>query len=76
MIMTVDAQGRIAVPGAKPGDVYDVQQRTDGTYVLVNIGRFRARRALSKQECLEAMEAGPLEMSADWRDLASQTREP
>jgi len=67
---------RIVLPDVQPGDVYDVQRRPDGAYVLVKLRRPEPRTRLSKEECLAAMAARPIEMSMSWQELASQTREP
>jgi hypothetical protein len=76
MTAKTDAKRRIVLPGAEPGEVYDVQRRGDGTYVLVKLERPAPRPRLSKEECLRAMAARPLELSMGWEELASRTREP
>ena len=58
-----DAKGRIVIPGAKPGDVIDVQQQGDERYVF-------------QKECLEAMSRSPLSVTLLWEELRRFTREP
>jgi hypothetical protein len=76
MTAKADAKRRIVLPGAEPGDVYDVQKRSDGTVLLVKLERPEPRAGLSREECLSAMAAAPLRPSMSWEELASLTREP
>lgn len=76
MTLKADAKRRIVLPGAEPGDVYDVQKRSDGTYLLVKLERPEPRGAITREECLDAMAAAPLRLSMSWDELASLTREP
>jgi hypothetical protein len=71
-----DAKCRIVLPGAQPGDVYDVQKRSDGAYLLVRLESPEPREGLSREECLNAMAAAPLRPSTSWEELAPLTREP
>ncbi|HKI86520.1 MAG TPA: hypothetical protein VKA53_07230 [Thermoanaerobaculia bacterium] len=66
----------MTLPGAEPGDVFDVQRRSDGSYVLVKLERPKPRKVMSKEECLKAMDAAPLTPSVSWEELAAETREP
>ena len=76
MTAKADAKRRIVLPGAEPGDVYDVQKRGDGTVLLVKLERPEPRAVLTRGECLKAMDAAPLRPSMSWEELASLTREP
>lgn len=76
MTAKADAKRRIVLPDAQPGDVYDVQKQRDGQYLLVKLERPEPRGHVSKEECLRAMAAAPLEPSMSWEELASLTREP
>jgi hypothetical protein len=76
MTSKTDSKKRIVLPDAKPGEVYDIQRRPDGGYLLVKLERPAPSTRPSKEECLRAMAARPLEMSMSWDELASQTREP
>lgn len=71
-----DVKRRIVLPGAEPGDVYDVQRRSDGTLLLVKLQLPEQREKVSREECLAAMEAAPLHPSMSWEELAALTREP
>jgi len=76
MTTKADAKRRVVLPGAEPGDVYDVQRPRDGEYLLVKLERPEPRAKLSREECLRAMAAEPLQLSMSWDELKSLTREP
>ena len=76
MTAKTDAKRRIVLPGAEPGDVYDVQRQDDRTYMLVKLNPPERPEALSREACLRAMAAAPLRLAMTWDELASLTREP
>jgi hypothetical protein len=76
MTTRADAKRRIVLPGAEPGDVYDVQKQGDGALLLVKLQPPEPREKLSREECLAAMDAAPLRPSMSWEELAVLTREP
>ena len=64
------------MPGAKPGDIFDVQRQGEETYVLVRLHRPAAKPRMSRDECLAAMDGSPLRMALSWEQLRQLTREP
>jgi hypothetical protein len=74
--VTADQKRRVPLPGAQPGDVFDVQASPDGKYILEKLVRQADTRPQSAIEVLAAMEANPLEPSLRWEELRQQTREP
>lgn len=76
MTTKTDAKRRIVLPEAEPGDIYDVQKRGEGEYLLVKLQRPEPRRHLSKEDCLRAMATAPLAPTMNWAELSSLTREP
>jgi hypothetical protein len=76
MTTKADAKRRVVLPGAEPGEVYDVQRRGDGEYLLVKLQRPEPKGNPSREECLRAMDAAPLRPSMSWEQLRSLTREP
>ena len=71
-----DAKKRVVVPGAAPGDVFDVQRQGDERYVLVRLRRPDPAPAKTREACLEAMSRAPLRMALSWEELRRITREP
>ena len=71
-----DAKGRIVIPGAKPGDVFDVQRQGDDRYVFVRLRGPSLAPGKSREECLEAMSRLPLSVTLPWAELRRLTREP
>ena len=67
---------RVVIPGAAPGDVFDVQPEGDERYVLVRLHRPNPAPKKSVEECLEAMDRNPLRMTLSWEELRQITREP
>ena len=64
------------MPGAKAGDVFEVQRQGEETYVLVRLHRPAVSPRMSRDECLAAMSRSPLRMDLSWEQLRQLTREP
>ena len=75
-IVRVDPKGRMVLPGAEPGDVFDVQRDGEERYVLVRLHRPVVKPRMSRQDCLEAISQSPLHPALSWDDLRELTREP
>ena len=75
---TVKADGkkRVVIPGAAPGDVFDVQRQGDERYVLARLHRPEPARKKTREACLEAMSRTPPRMALSWEELRRVTREP
>ena len=71
-----DAKKRVVIPGAKPGDVFDIQRQGDERYVLVRLHRPEVTSGKSRAACLEAMSHSPLRLTLAWEQLRQLTREP
>lgn len=71
-----DHQKRVVLPGAEPGDVYDVQAQGEGRYLLVRLQRLETKGEMSREDCLRAMDDYPVRFGMTWEELASLTREP
>lgn len=76
MTSKVDAKRRVVIPGARPGDVYDIQRQGDGRILLVRLERPEPGRGMSRSQCLRAMDEAPLPVNMSWDELKSLTREP
>jgi len=64
------------LPGAKPGDVFDIQSQGDGRLVLVRLESPEPGPRMSKARCLEAISSAPLRSTVGWDSLKEMTREP
>ena len=71
-----DAKKRIVIPGASPGDVFDVQREGDERYVLVRLHRPEDTPVKSRAACLDAMGEAPLTPALTWEQLRHLTRDP
>ena len=71
-----DSKKRVVLPGAKPGEVYDILNETEGTYVLVRLERPSGSANLNAEAAKKAIRENPLEMQIDWERLRSMTRDP
>jgi hypothetical protein len=72
-----DGKKRVVLPAARPGDVFDVQARSDGEIVLVRLIRPpETTRRPSRAECLRRIAARPLRPRLTWQELRALTREP
>jgi len=73
---TVDSKKRIVLPNGRPGDVFDIQQQSDGRWLLVRLEKPEPAARLSKSDCVEAMQKAPLRLTMTWEKLRELTREP
>ena len=71
-----DIRRRVVIPGAKPGDVFDVQRQCDERFVLVRLHRAKEVPGMSREACLEAMDRSPLNVVLSSEQLRRITREP
>ena len=71
---TADQKRRVPLPGAQPGDVFDVHRSPDGKYILEKRVRQVGPGPLSAAEVLAAMDAKPLEPRLRWEGLSQRTR--
>ncbi len=75
-VARADAKKRVVIPGARPGDVFDVQRQGEERYALVRLQRPDAAPVKSREACLEAMFRSPLRLTLSWEQLRDVTREP
>lgn len=69
-----DGKKRVVIPGAAPGDLFDVQRQSDDRYVFVRLHRPAPKK--THEACLEAVSRTPLRMALSWDELRRITREP
>ena len=70
-----DIKRRVVIPGARPGDIFDVQRQGEERFVLVRLHRAKMPE-MSREACLEAMDRSPLNTALSWEQLRQITREP
>lgn len=73
---TVDTKKRIVLPGGRPGDVFDIQQQTEGRILLIRLEKPKHSKRMSKKAIMEAMRKAPLRPTMTWDKLRELTREP
>ena len=71
-----DIKKRVVIPGARPGDIFDVQRQGDERFVLVRLHRADEAPEMTREACLEAMDRSPLDMALSWEQLRGITRDP
>ena len=64
------------LPGAAPGDVFDVQRQGDERDAPVRLHRPAPAPKKTRESCLEAMSRTPLRVALSWEELRRITREP
>lgn len=72
----VDSKKRIVLPNGNPGDVFEIQQQTEGRLLLVRLEKPVAAERMSRKDCLEAIQNAPLRPMMPWEQLRRLTREP
>ncbi len=73
---TVDTKKRIVLPGGRPSDVFDIQQQSEGRFLLIRLEKPIQTERMSKSACIEAMRKAPLRQTITWEKLREQIREP
>ncbi len=73
---TADAKKRIVLPGARPGDVFDIQNKGGGHFTLVRLQRPELPPRKNREQVLKAMAEEPLHPRMSWEELRQLTREP
>jgi hypothetical protein len=71
-----DTKKRVIVPGAKPGDVFDYQEQTNGHFLLVRLNKPEPPKKMTRQQVRAAMKACKLKPTMTWEQLRAWTREP
>lgn len=74
-ITIADQKKRIVLPGANPGDVFDVQRSEDGRYELVKLIRPPVAGTRTAAEVEAALDSAPLTSRMSWEALKRLTRE-
>ena len=54
-VARADTKRRVVIPGAEPGDVFDIRQEGEGRYILVRLQRPPATPRMTRQEVRDAM---------------------
>ena len=73
---TVDSKKRVVLPGGRPGEVFDIQQQSEGRFLLIRLQKPEGARRMSKRACMEAMRKAPLRPTMTWEKLRELTRKP
>ena len=76
MTTKAETKRRVVLPGADPGDVYDVQEQGAGRYLLVRLERPKPKVTMSREDCLRAVDDHPLRLGLNREELKGLTREP
>jgi hypothetical protein len=75
-IARADNKKRVVIPFARPGDIFDVQQQSEGRLLLVRLVKPKPRSRMSKAESLRAISTSPLRPKLSWNELRRLSREP
>ena len=75
-IARADAKKRVVIPGARPGDIFEIDSAGEGRYTLVRLERKLDRLRLSRDEAVRTISDYPLTPSLPWEELREVTREP
>ena len=71
-----DTKRHVVIPGARPGNIFDVQRRGEERFVLVRLHRSPEAPGMSREVCLDAMSRSSLNPTLLWEQLRRITLEP
>ena len=75
-ISIVDSKKRIVLQSGQPGDVFEIQQQTEGRFVLIRLEKPVRAARMTKKASMQAMRKAPLRSTMTWDKLRQLTREP
>lgn len=75
MTLKADNKRRVVVPDARPGDVFDYEDRGNGRYLLVRLTKPALKARMSRAEFRRAIDRSKLKFAVGWDELRSLTRE-
>jgi hypothetical protein len=75
-ISTVDSKKRIVLRHGRPGDVFDIQQQSEGRFLLIRLEKPKRVERLTRSACMKALRKAPLRPTMTWEKLRKLTREP
>jgi hypothetical protein len=74
--LTADGKKRVALPGAKPGDVFEYTEEANGHFRLVRLSSGEPPRKMTRAEIRKAIQSSKLKFDSTWKELRAWTREP
>lgn len=74
-ISIVDSKKRIVLQSGQPGDVFEIQQQTEGRFVLIRLEKPERTVRMTKKASMQAMRKAPLRSTVTWDKLRQLTRE-
>lgn len=75
-ISIVDSKKRIVLQSGQPGDVFEIQQQTEGRFLLIRLEKPERAVRMTKKASIKAMRKAPLRSTMTWDKLRRLTREP
>ena len=75
MTSKVDQKKRVVLPGATPGDIFDVQRVAENRFVLLRLEKPAPAKRMRAAQCRRAMSDAPLKPRLTWDELRAITRE-
>jgi len=76
MTVIADSKKRVVMPGARPGDVFDVADEGNGHFLLVRLNKPAPPKRKTRGEVMAAIKASKLKFDMSREELREMTREP
>ena len=76
MTVIADSKRRVAVPSARPGDVFDFEDEGNGHFRLVRLCKPAPKKKKTRAEVLASIKASKMKFDMSWDELREMTREP
>jgi hypothetical protein len=76
MILVADSKKRVVIPGTRPGDVFDYEDKGNGHFLLVRLNKPPPPKKKTRAEVRKAIAASKMKFDVSWEELREMTREP
>ena len=76
MTLKADSRKRVVVPDARPGDVFDYEDRGNGRYLLVRLTKPIPKARITRTDFRKTLDSSKLKFNVGWDELRRLTREP
>jgi len=76
MTVIADSKKRVVMPGARPGDVFALEDEGNGHFLLVRLSKPAPPNKKTRADVRKAIASSKLKFDMSWNQMREMTREP